>query len=499
MRWAALAAASFLLTAGAAALAEDRKVAPPPGPEGPGPIAVIPIHGEIDGVMARSFARRLDLALATNPRFVVLDMDTWGGELGAAYDIADRVKRIPVDTVAFVSEKAISAGALISLAAGSIVMMPDSRLGDCEPITVLDGEMRTAPEKVKTALRSDFENFARKNGYPPLLAIAMVDKDIDDVVRVTWEDPSGTTHTDFVAGRTLESWGRDERRRVVSEEVIVPKGQLLTMSARKAEDLGFATTVKSREDLFDRLGRKAGGPLVARTFESPAWEPWAGTLSTVHVQALLLFLGILGILIEMTHPGQVVAGGLGLCALAAACAGGYFAGHTTVLDMGLVAVGIMLLAGELFFLPGHGVLALAGIACLAVGGFLSLQSFGLPTTHWEAAAFKRNLKIFSGGFAATIAAFALALRFLPGSPLFRHLVLSSEQRPEDGYTVASGEGMSLIGKHGTAASMLRPSGWVQVGERRYDALAKGEFVEPGAAVEIIDTTENRLVVRRVKT
>src|SRR5205807_1163145 len=118
---------------------------------------------------------------------------------------------------------------------------------------------------------------------------------------------------------------------------------------------------------------------------------------------------------------------------------------------------------------------LAGIACLVVGGFLSLQSFGLPTTVWEAQAFKRNLTIFGAGFAGTIAAFAVALRFLPGSPIFRRLVLSSEQRPEDGYTVASGDAVSLIGRHGVAESMLRPSGWVQVGGQRLDAIAKGEF------------------------
>jgi membrane-bound serine protease (ClpP class) len=489
-------AAAVIASAAAAVFAGERAAAPAPAP--PGPIAVIPIHGEIDGLAARSFARRLELALAAGPSVVVLDMDTWGGELQAAYDMADRVKRIPVDSVALVENKAISAGALISLAAGSIAMLPDSRLGDCEPITVADGEMRTAPEKVKTTLRSDFENFALKNGYPPALAVAMVDKDFDDVVRVTWEDERGTEHTEYARGADVEAWGREGRRRVLAREVVVPRGQLLTMSDRKAEEFGFAMRVRSREELFQRLSRKAGAPLEARTFEAAGWEPWAALVSSVPVQALLLFLGLLGILIELTHPGHALPGALGLAALALACGGGYVAGHTTALDMALVGIGLLLLAGEVFFLPGHGVLALSGIACIVVGGFLSLQSFGLPATRWEAVEFRRNLKIFGGGFAATIAAFALALRFLPGSPLFRRLVLSSEQRPEDGYTVATGDGVALLGRRGVAASTLRPAGSVLLGETRLDALAQGEWIEQGAPVEVVETRGSAVVVRRVK-
>jgi membrane-bound serine protease (ClpP class) len=503
-RWgtAAACAAVFAALSCAAALAAGAgrpAPAPPPARDANPLIAVIPIHGEIDGLAARSFGRRLDDALAERPRFVVLDMDTWGGELQAAFDITDRLKSVEAETIALVTRKAISAGALISLAARSIAMMPDTRIGDCEPITIADGEMKTAPEKVKSVLRSDFENFARRNGYPVALAVAMVDKDIDDVVRVGWEDERGAEHVDYVTGRTLESWSRDEKRRVVTTDVIVPKGQLLTMGAEKAAELGFASIVHSREDLFRSLERKAGRPLEVRTFDQAAWEPWAGLLTNIGFQAVMLFLGILGIAIEVTHPGMVAPGALGLAAVAIACGGGYMAGRTSPMDMALVAVGIVLLALELFVIPGFGVVGLSGIALIIVGGFLSLQSFGLPTTVWEEAEFRRNLKIFAGGFVGTICALGLALRYLPQSPVMRRVVLASAQRPEDGYTVASSDTVALLGRKGTALTDLRPAGKIMIGEERHDAVADGQFIDKGTPIEVVDTSENRIVVRSVKS
>ena len=165
---------------GVAALAPALAIAAIEAPELPAGAAglayEIPVHGEINGVLARTFERRLEEALAHKPAYVILDMDTWGGELHAAYEIADKVVKVPeeVVTIAFVSEKAISAGAMISLACNRIAMKPNTRLGDCEPITIASGEMETAPEKIKTTLRSDFRNYAERNGYPADLAVAII-------------------------------------------------------------------------------------------------------------------------------------------------------------------------------------------------------------------------------------------------------------------------------------------------------------------------------------
>jgi membrane-bound serine protease (ClpP class) len=479
-----------LAVAGAAARADLARPSPV--------IAVVPIYGEIHGLAARSFARRLDEALAANPRFIVLDLDTWGGELEAAYEIADRVARLAPETVALVRGKAISAGALIALAARGIYMMPETRLGDCEPITVANGMLRTAPEKIVTALRSDFEQYAKRNGYPVDLAIKMVDREWEDVLEIIWEDESGARHRSFLSASAAERWSRDESKRVIETDVVVRRGQLLTMGAQKAVELGFAKLARSPEDLFRELERRANERLTAQIFGAPGWEGTVELFATPALRVALFFLAVLLIAFEITHFGAIYPGLIGMAALSLFFLGGFLMGETSPIDMGLVVVGLVFLAIEIFALPGFGIAGLIGIGCVVVGGFLSLQTFGVPRTAGELARFKWNLAMFAAGLFGTIVAFAALVRIAPASPILRGLVHAQMQRPEDGFSVASAAAVALLGRRGKAKTPLRPAGKIEVGDEQLDAVAQGEWIGAGEPVEIVDTSENRIVVRRAE-
>lgn len=498
LRSAAAVAGLFFALAVAGAAAKDGPAGADSAAAGDRPIvAVVPIHGSVSGFMARSFARRIEQALALDPRFIVVDIDTWGGELEPAYEIAGTIERLPVEAVALVSNRAISAGALIAFSTRAIYMLPDTHLGDCEPITTAGGRLETAPEKIVTMLRSTFENYARKNAYPVAPAIAMVDKDYDEVLRVTWEDVRGRQHIDHLGGRALEEWSRDESRRVISTEVVVPRGKLLTVSARAAAEMGLAKAVSTREEVLRALEKKAGTRLAVRELAGPRWESWGAVLTSPVIHAALLFIGILGVLIEITHPGLLFPGIAGIAGLALAFGGGWLGGQTSALDMALVAIGLVLLGIELFVLPGFGVVGFTGIGLIVVGGFLSLQTFGLPSNPWESIEFEKNLVRFGIGSLATVAAFAAALRVLPKSPVLKNVILASEQLPEDGYTVASPACVALLGRRGVALTPLRPAGKVRVGDEQLDVVTDGAWIERGEAVEVIETSENRIVVRSV--
>ncbi|MEZ4578908.1 MAG: ATP-dependent Clp protease proteolytic subunit [Desulfobacterales bacterium] len=109
-------------------------------PAAPSPVSasvyVIDVSGEVDPGMAAFVDRALE-GLSGNPdNLVIAEIDTFGGRVDSALEIVDTFLKIPPDqSIAFVKKKAISAGALIALSCGRLVMMPATTIGDCAPIT----------------------------------------------------------------------------------------------------------------------------------------------------------------------------------------------------------------------------------------------------------------------------------------------------------------------------------------------------------------------------
>ncbi|MBN2271306.1 MAG: hypothetical protein JXN61_11870, partial [Sedimentisphaerales bacterium] len=144
--------------------------------------AVITCHDMVDEGLLESIKRRTNAALGQGVDYLIYDIDTFGGGLFAAYDISDyflHEVNAKAATVAYVSKKAISAGALISVACEDIIMKEKTRIGDCAPMALggkLEGVER---EKIETDTRTAFETSAEHNGYPAALLKAMVTQQIE--------------------------------------------------------------------------------------------------------------------------------------------------------------------------------------------------------------------------------------------------------------------------------------------------------------------------------
>ncbi|MEO6990876.1 MAG: ATP-dependent Clp protease proteolytic subunit, partial [Candidatus Baltobacteraceae bacterium] len=135
------------------------------------PVLVVPISGQVDDGMAHLVARSVQEANAERASALVLEINTPGGLVSSAFEIRDALFLAKVPTVAFVSERAYSAGALIALSARSIVMAPGASIGAAEPIP-------NTPKYV-AALRSEFASTAARNHRDVTLAAAMVDKSVE--------------------------------------------------------------------------------------------------------------------------------------------------------------------------------------------------------------------------------------------------------------------------------------------------------------------------------
>src|SRR5690606_8204873 len=141
-------------------------------------VYVVPISGTIDLGLAPFLSRTIDEAREAGAAAVVLDINTFGGRVDAAVAMRDALLNSPVRTVAFVNQRAISAGALITLACETVVMATGGTVGAATPVMGGTGQPETASEKTISYVRSEFRATAEARGRDPVIAEAMVDEDV---------------------------------------------------------------------------------------------------------------------------------------------------------------------------------------------------------------------------------------------------------------------------------------------------------------------------------
>jgi len=143
------------------------------------------LKGTINKGLARDFEGVLEQAERAKAVALILEIDTFGGRLDSAVKIKDKLIDTKINTIAFINKKAISAGALISLATRHIVMAPGSTIGAATPVRLTYWEERPASEKMISYFRKEMKSTAEANNHPGDIAEAMVDPDvkIEGVVR----------------------------------------------------------------------------------------------------------------------------------------------------------------------------------------------------------------------------------------------------------------------------------------------------------------------------
>lgn len=410
----------------------------------------VPVTGTIELGLSPFVARSLSEAETAGAAAVVLDLDTPGGRVDAAWEIIDAVRDARIPVYAYVNRRALSAGAMIALSADRLYMRPGSTIGAATPVT---GEGQKASEKMVSAMRSEFRALAEERGFDPRIAEAMVDEEVE------------------VPG-------------------VVEAGRLLTLTTEEAVALGVADS--EVEDL-DALLALAGLPGAAPLATSPNWaERAVRFLTHPAVAPLLLSLGFLGLLVEIKTPTFGLAGAVGLVSLAAFFGARLLVNLAGLEEMLLVGAGIVLLLLEVFVIPGTGLAGIAGGAALFAGVVMSfLGRFPAPVDVLNAV----GLVALSVLIVAALA-YAL-LRHIPYSRRLAGVFLKDATKGELGYRSAVLRG-ELVGKEGVALTDLRPSGTALVDNERIDVVTEGPWIEEGTAIRILRAEGYRHVVREVE-
>jgi len=407
----------------------------------------VPVTGTIELGLAPFVKRSLREAASMSASAVILDIDTPGGRVDAAWEIIDAVRDAEVPVYAFVNRRALSAGAMIALSADRLYMMPGSTIGAATPVV---GSGEKASEKMVSAMRSEFRALAEERGIDPLIGEAMVDE-------------------------TVEVPG------------VVDAGKLLTLTASEALALGVATEeVDGYEQLLSAAGLEGAATIDTR----PNWtENIVRFLTHPAVAPLLLSLGFLGLLVEIKTPTFGIAGAIGLLSLAAFFGARYIVSLAGMEEVLLLGVGLVLIAVEVLVIPGFGVAGLAGGIAVLLGVSLSMLGRFPTKADYMGTVVAISLSVLI----VAIVAFA-AIRHLPHSRSMSGILLKDSTSKETGYLSAP-ERAELEGKEGVAATDLRPSGTAVIGDERVDVVTEGPWIEEGTRVVVMHAEGYRFVVR----
>lgn len=526
-------------------------------------IAIISVDGPIDGVTTRSIERRLQEAKEAGCDAVVIELDTPGGDLMATFDILELIRnQAPANTVAWVRPKAFSAGTIIALATREIIITPTGVFGDAAPIQgmpVVGLRQLPAAEraKIEAPLLSEVVFDARRQGWDEKLVQAFVAVDVElwliqnrtngdrlfvdaaEYERIFGDAPVATRLTRLPAPPAKDQFSellggssdpdepvptvaeRNEtieflqdfpsKRPVLGPEdapdwvllgQVVSPDELLVLRADEAAAYGF-TSGEVGDEI--ELMTFFGATKIIRFDES--WSERLVRFMTIWpVRAILITVMLVGFFIEIAAPGYGAFGLVSLASLALLLGAPLLAGMADWWTVAAVLLGLMLVALELFLLPGFGVAGLLG-AFLIFGGLVGTFIGGRPFDDSIREDLVRGLLATSIGFLGAGVGIWLLWRNLPRLSLARGLILAEEvgviaddpsERAVPSAPIRNPVNLAP-GTVGITATPLRTSGRVRFGDRMMDAQSAGAYIERDTKVRVISSDELGIKVEELES
>ena len=418
---------------------------------------VMEIKDEIDPPMRRYVKLAFDHARETNADIVIIEMDTYGGGLTDAKEIVDIIMKFEKPVWVFINADAASAGALISIACDSIYMSRGATIGAA---TVVTGSGEKAPDKYQSYMRSIMRSTAEENGRDPQIAEAMVDENLE-------------------------------------VDSISKAGQVITFSTSEAIQYGFCEAkVSSVEEILER--NKVTNYELDR-FKLPGIEKVILFFMNPFISGILILVVIGGIYFELQSPGVGFPGIAALTALILYLVPYYLNGLAENWEIIALFVGLILLAVEVFVIPGFGIAGVSGIALLLTSLVLIMLNndfFDFEFVPMQNILFASIATI--GGIAGGIGLLFVAGARLSRSKFMSHVTLNETQERTQGYTTSRFVETPMKGKKGTAYTVLRPSGKIMIDGQLYDAYTRGDFIDKGVEVEVVSDEGVSLQVRQVQ-
>lgn len=434
-------------------------------------VYVIPINEAINQPNLFVLRRGLKEAIRKKADLVLLDMDTPGGRLDICLEMMEMLDYFEGETATYINPDAISAGAFIASACDKIYFSPKGKMGAA---AVIQGTGEDVPDTA----RMKIESYLLAN------------------IRVLSE---GVRYRTEVVRAMFDS----EYELIIGDELIKPKGELLTLTAKQAvKEYGDPAVALIGDGIADSikalLDQEYGtnGYRLER-YEMTYSEEWAKWLA--NITPILLGVGMLLLFIEFKTPGFGVfgIGGiilLGLFFISQNIAG--LAGNEPIL---FFVLGLICLCVEIFILPGLFVFGLLGLI-LILGSLLFAM-----TDFWPGQEAPLTFELLQLPLINLVSAVGIALigalifaRLFKGSFVERSIVLSSaldSNSNEEGDANSVHE--ELIGKQGRSITRLNPSGVIEIEGKQYEAHAEINYIDKGKSVLVCSMDNFKINVKEL--
>lgn len=455
---------------------------------------IIDVEGPIFSNLKTYMTNRIEAARRGNVELIIFRVQSPGGSLDDSIDLSRAISNIDwATTIAYIPREAYSGAAILVLGCDRIFMHPRAVLGDAGPIQMEGDAFRFVEQKRVSAIAAVVGQLAEVKRRPAALAEAMVDRKLS----------------------VFEATDKQTRQRVylTSEQIKLDKNiaqydigpalpetgldRFLTVGGTRAAELTMIEgTYDSEQALLDRL-----------KFDSirETKRTWVDTtvyiLNRPFITGLLLLIGLIGLYLELTVPGLSVAGLVSLL-----CFGLFFWSHALGgtsgwLEVMLFALGVSLLALEIFVLPGVGLFGITGVGLVVLSLVMASQDFVVPRTTVQWTTLRNNLLMVLGSVATVVIALIIQITYFEWIPGLGRLRLETpDASPGAAALLAADNGNSAmpnIGDQGAAESVLRPAGKVRFNGQLADVVTEGDFLDPGTQVEVVKREGNRVIVRKV--
>jgi membrane-bound serine protease (ClpP class) len=430
------------------------------------------INDQIAKPMWRTTQKSFEEALNLKADIILIQMNTYGGLVDIADSIRTKILNSKIPVYVFIDDNAASAGALISIACDSIYMRAGGKIGAA---TVVNQTAEAMPDKYQSYMRATMRATAEAHGKDTII----------------------------VGNDTIIKWKRDPKiaEAMVDPDMVVPEisdsGKVLTFTAEEAVKYGYCEgIVTGAADIMKKAG--------IENYEIIEYNPSLldkiiNFLLSPIVQGILIMLILGGLYFELQSPGVGLPGAAAVLGAILYFAPLYLEGLAENWEILVFIIGIILLAVEIFALPGFGVAGIAGIILMVTGLTMAMVDNLVfeGGDIWLAVntVMRALMVVIVSLFLGVLASLYLGRKLL-STTSFAHISLKETQQKEDGFTSADLEAHKLVGLEGLAYTVLRPSGKVEVKGEIYDAKSEFGFIEKGSKIKVVRYETGQLYVER---
>lgn len=429
---------------------------------------------EVGPALWRKTVKAYDMAKEINADLVLIHMNTYGGMVVSADSIRTKILNSDIPTYVYIDNNAASAGALISIACDKIFMRPGANIGAA---TVVNQTGEQMPDKYQSYMRSTMRATAEAHGK-------------DTVI-----EGNDTTYI----------WKRDPKiaEAMVDADMAVvgvsDTGKVITFTANEAIKFKFCDGIV---DSIDELIKEAElKPATITEYKPTSLEKVMGWLVNPVFQSLLIMVIFGGIYFELQSPGVGFPLAAALVAAILYFAPLYLEGIANNWEIALFFVGLILIAVEIFAIPGFGVAGISGIVLAIAGLSLAMVDtfdfeFQRPEIFAEAI-FKSLILVLGSLFISLVASIYMSKRMFDSSYIGEKITLQSSQPTTEGFLGVDSHIKDMVGQEGIAETVLRPSGSVQIGNEVFDAKAEYGYIDKGDKVKVTKTEASQIYVIKI--